>query len=86
MKIWFSEFLQNAERDLTKETSEPPNIPMAQPQNPANTSSFRPSQFRWKTHPTFYPTARLAMESPAERYALNERPEAITPIWHDIRK
>jgi len=32
------------------------------------------------------PTARLAMESPAERYASNERPEAITPIWHDIRR
>ena len=42
---------------------------MAQPQNPANSSSFRQSQFRWKTDPTFYPTARLAMESPAERYA-----------------
>jgi hypothetical protein len=42
---------------------------MAQRQNPANSSSFRQSQFRWKTDPTFYPTARLAMESPAERYA-----------------
>src|SRR6266404_5953143 len=42
---------------------------MAQSQNPANSSSFRQSQFRWKTDPTFYPTARLAMESPAERYA-----------------
>src|SRR6516162_2913519 len=41
---------------------------MAQSQNLAN-SSFRQSQFRWKTDPTFYPTARLAMESPAERYA-----------------
>ena len=40
---------------------------MAQSQNHAN-SSFRQSQFRWKTDPTFYPTARLAMESPAERY------------------
>src|SRR6516165_3638276 len=44
------------------------NLPMAQFQNPPN-SSFRQSQFRWKTDPTFYPTARLAMESPAERYA-----------------
>src|SRR6516164_7944868 len=35
---------------------------------PANLSSRQP-QFRWKTDPTFYPTARLAMESPAERYA-----------------
>src|ERR1700758_3879960 len=42
---------------------------MAQRQNPAKSSSFRQSQFRWKTDPTFYPTARLAMESPAEHYA-----------------
>ena len=42
---------------------------MAQRQNPAKASSFRQSQFRWKTDPTFYPTARLAMESPAEHYA-----------------
>jgi hypothetical protein len=41
---------------------------MAHSQNPPN-SSFRQSQFRWKTDPTFYPTARLAMESPGERYA-----------------
>jgi selenium-binding protein 1 len=41
---------------------------MAQTQNPSN-SSFRQSQFRWKSDPTFYPTARLAMESPPERYA-----------------
>jgi len=32
-------------------------------------TSFRQPQFRWKTDPTFYPTARLAMESPPERYA-----------------
>jgi hypothetical protein len=32
-------------------------------------SPFRQPQFRWKTDPTFYPTARLAMESPQERYA-----------------
>ena len=38
---------------------------MGQSQNLAN-ASFRQSQFRWKTDPTFYPTARLAMESPAE--------------------
>jgi selenium-binding protein 1 len=31
--------------------------------------SVRQPQFRWKTDPTFYPTARLAMESPQERYA-----------------
>jgi hypothetical protein len=43
---------------------------MALRQNPANSSSsFQQSQFRWKTDPTFYPTARLAMESPGERYA-----------------
>jgi hypothetical protein len=24
---------------------------------------------QWKTDPTFYPTAKLAMEAPAERYA-----------------
>ena len=30
---------------------------------------LRQPQFRWKTDPTFYPTARLAMESPQERYA-----------------
>jgi hypothetical protein len=30
--------------------------------------------------PTFYPTAQLAMESPAERYSSNERPDAITTI------
>ena len=27
------------------------------------------TQFRWTTDPTFYPTARLAMEAPRERYA-----------------
>jgi hypothetical protein len=41
---------------------------MPQSQNAAN-SSFQQSQFRWKTDPTFYPTARLAMESATERYA-----------------
>src|SRR6516162_8573842 len=38
------------------------------PKDPAN-SFFRQSPFRWKTDPTFYPTARLAMEAPDERYA-----------------
>jgi selenium-binding protein 1 len=32
-------------------------------------TSFRQSQFRWTTDPTFYPSARLAMEAPRERYA-----------------
>jgi selenium-binding protein 1 len=41
---------------------------MAEFQNTAN-SPFRQSQFRWKTDPTFYPTARLAMESPGVHYA-----------------
>ena len=31
--------------------------------------SVRQPQFRWKMDPTFYPTARLAMESPQEQYA-----------------
>jgi selenium binding protein SBP56 len=41
---------------------------MAQSQKTAN-SSFRQSRFRWKTDPTFYPTARLAMQSATEHYA-----------------
>ena len=40
---------------------------MPQPQN--SLSPFRQSQFRWTTDPTFYPSARLAMEAPRERYA-----------------
>ena len=40
---------------------------MPQPQN--SHSPFRQSQFRWTTDPTFYPSARLAMEAPRERYA-----------------
>src|SRR5260370_33190555 len=40
---------------------------MPQPQNSA--SPFRQPQFRWTTDPTFYPSARLAMEAPRERYA-----------------
>src|ERR1700676_4227826 len=41
------------------------------PQSPqsAQSSPFRQSHFRWTTDPTFYPTARLAMEAPRERYA-----------------
>jgi methanethiol oxidase len=31
--------------------------------------SFQQAQSRWTTDPTFYPTARLAMESPAENFA-----------------
>src|SRR5258708_3698464 len=43
---------------------------MPQSQQPAQSSSpFRQSHFRWTTDPTFYPTARLAMEAPRERYA-----------------
>jgi methanethiol oxidase len=39
-----------------------------------STSAHSPNRTRfyenqWKTDPTFYPTARLAMEAPAERYA-----------------
>ena len=40
---------------------------MPQPQN--SPSPFRQSPFRWTTDPTFYPSARLAMEAPRERYA-----------------
>src|SRR6476620_7054979 len=39
------------------------------PQSQNSPSTFRPSQFRWTTDPTFYPSARLAMEAPRERYA-----------------
>src|ERR1700686_1557656 len=46
-----------------------PNYRMPQSQQPAQSSTFRQPRFKWKTDPTFYPTARLAMESPAERYA-----------------
>jgi methanethiol oxidase len=35
----------------------------------AQSSNFRQSRFRWTTDPTFYPTARLAMEAPRERFA-----------------
>jgi methanethiol oxidase len=42
---------------------------MTQNQTPAHSSSFHQSRFRWTTDPTFYPTARLAMEAPRERLA-----------------
>jgi methanethiol oxidase len=42
---------------------------MPQSPQPAQSSPFRQSHFRWTTDPTFYPTARLAMEAPRERYA-----------------
>ena len=60
-------------------TSEPPYTPMAQPQSPANRPLpviAVPSGKRIRHRPT----ARLAMESPAECYASKERLEAITPI------
>src|ERR1700736_6774312 len=42
---------------------------MAQSQQPAQSSAFRQPRFKWTTDPTFYPTARLAMEAPRERFA-----------------
>jgi methanethiol oxidase len=42
---------------------------MPQSENSAKSSLLRQSQFRWTTDPTFYPSARLAMEAPRERYA-----------------
>ncbi|HSZ76820.1 MAG TPA: selenium-binding protein SBP56-related protein, partial [Chthoniobacterales bacterium] len=42
---------------------------MPQSQPSAQSSSFKQSRFRWTTDPTFYPTARLAMEAPRERLA-----------------
>src|ERR1700736_1891637 len=42
---------------------------MPQSQQPAQSPAFRQSRFRWTTDPTFYPTARLAMEAPRERFA-----------------
>src|SRR3984893_14270798 len=42
---------------------------MAQSQQPARSSAFRQPRFKWTTDPTFYPTARLAMEAPRERFA-----------------
>jgi selenium-binding protein 1 len=40
---------------------------MSASEHSANHTRFH--QNRWSTDPTFYPTARLAMEAPAERYA-----------------
>jgi len=40
---------------------------MSTSENSANRTRFH--QNRWSADPTFYPTARLAMEAPAERYA-----------------
>src|SRR6202022_1268900 len=42
---------------------------MPRSQHSAQPTSFRQSRFRWTTDPTFYPTARLAMEAPRERFA-----------------
>src|SRR5271166_2903948 len=42
---------------------------MPQSDNSAKSSAFRQSPFRWKADPTFYPSARLAMQAPRERYA-----------------
>jgi methanethiol oxidase len=38
-------------------------------QNQPSNHSFHQSRFRWTTDPTFYPTARLAMEAPREKIA-----------------
>ncbi len=40
---------------------------MSTSEDSANRTRFH--QNRWSTDPTFYPTAKLAMEAPAERYA-----------------
>jgi selenium-binding protein 1 len=40
---------------------------MSTPARSSNRTRFHENQ--WKTDPTFYPTAKLAMEAPAERYA-----------------
>jgi selenium-binding protein 1 len=40
---------------------------MSTSDRPADRTRFHQNQ--WKSDPTFYPTARLAMEAPAERYA-----------------
>jgi hypothetical protein len=40
---------------------------MSTSERSANRTRFYQSQ--WKTDPTFYPTAKLAMEGPVERYA-----------------
>jgi hypothetical protein len=40
---------------------------MSTSERPADRTRFHQNQ--WKSDPTFYPTARLAMEAPAERYA-----------------
>ena len=38
---------------------------MSTSERPANRTRFHQNQ--WKTDPTFYPTAKLAMEGPVER-------------------
>ena len=40
---------------------------MSTSERPPDRTRFHQNQ--WKSDPTFYPTARLAMEAPAERYA-----------------
>src|ERR1700692_3774182 len=42
---------------------------MPQSQQSAQSSAFRQPRFRWTTDHTFYPTARLDMEAPRERFA-----------------
>src|SRR6202051_3709704 len=42
---------------------------MPQSNQTTQSPNSRPSHFRWTTDPTFYPTARLAMEAPRERFA-----------------
>src|ERR1700752_559501 len=42
---------------------------MQQSQHSARPSSFEQARVLWTTDPTFYPTARLAMEAPRERFA-----------------
>ena len=42
---------------------------MSKPKTSSPRTNFRPSQLRWNPDPSFYPTARLAMESPAEKFA-----------------
>src|ERR1700758_1521873 len=47
----------------------PSSIHMPQTDKSDHSPSFPQPRFRWTTDPTFYPTARLAMEAPRERFA-----------------
>jgi methanethiol oxidase len=42
---------------------------MSNPKKPVSRDSFRQPPFRWKSDPTFYPSARLAMKAPPEQCA-----------------